>query len=176
MSKGLEWADSQKSRESQSIPGRCSHNIVPLTLSDTFSPVSHASPQSFASNLPAYHDLEDMMRYSSPPASVIINKNVYKAPNSSQLSDPALITAASPPQQPRASEPRGRKIRTCSNSGEVGHNVRTCPESYCSFCIEDGHKLRDCTLAQEEAEAIKQQEDEEAAVRVPWNITQVDGL
>lgn len=99
--------------------------------------------------------------------SVTINKNVYRAPNSSQLSDPALITAASPPQQPRASEPRRRKIRICSNSGEVGHNVRTCPESYCSFCVEDGHKLRDCTLAQEEAEAIKQQEDEEAAVRVP---------
>lgn len=117
-----------------------------------------------------------MMRYSSPPASVTINKNIYKAPNSSQLSDPALITAASPPQQPRASEPRGRKIRTCSNSGEVGHNVRTCPESYCSFCVEDDHKLRDCTLAQEEAEAIKKQEDEEAAVRVPWHITQVDGL
>lgn len=49
-----------------------------------------------------------------------------------------------------------------------------CPENYCSFCAEDGHKLRGCALAQEEAEAINQQK-EEAAVRVPWHITQVDG-
>lgn len=150
----------KNSPESLIIPEQSSHQMVPPTRSNSFCPVSHAYPKSFASNLPAFNDLDDVIPCLSPPVPIDINKISYKA-----LNDPSLTPAVSLPQHAGAPEPRARKRTTCGNCGEAGHNLRTCPENYCSYCAEDGHKLRDCVLAKEEAKAIKQQRAEAAGRR-----------
>lgn len=137
-----------------------SHQEVPFTSSDSPCPVSHARPKSFASNLPVYNGLVEVIPCLSPPIPIDINSISYKAPK-----DPSLIPAVSLPKQSNAPEPRGRKRTTCGNCGEAGHNLRTCPENYCSYCAEDGHKLRDCALAKEEAKSIKQQKADAAGGR-----------
>lgn len=71
--------------------------------------------------------------------------------------------------------PRTRKRKTCGSCGEVGHNSRTCPENYCSYCVQDGHKLRDCTLAKEENRHIKRQKQEASSRRCrTWTRTKVE--
>lgn len=54
---------SKNSPELLIILGQSSHQIVPLARSDSFCSVSHAYQNSFASNLPAYNDLEDVIPY-----------------------------------------------------------------------------------------------------------------
>lgn len=92
---------------------------------------------------------------SSYPVSPAHPKSFESNP-AARPTDPSVLQSSAAEPRPR------RRVLTCGNCGVAGHNLRTCPEDYCSYCAEDGHKLRDCALAKEEDRAIKQQKAEAA--------------
>lgn len=148
----------QNPPEQLSISEQSSHQVAPFTPSDSSYPVSPAHPKSFESNPAAYNGMVGWVPYLGPPIPTAINNLSYKAPT-----DPSVIPVAPLPLQSSAAEPRPRRrVLTCGNCGVAGHNLRTCPEDYCSYCAVYGHKLRDCALAKEEDRAIKQQKAEAA--------------